>query len=158
MFKYYNANPLGRHVNDCTVRAISLATGRSWDSTYRELSTYAQALAIMPDDVQYIDDYLERNFEKIYYCSQNCKVLVGDFIASQSKGIYLIILFVLFIIYTFIISKEVQKDEEKNENIEVNQSTLKSIFYIALGIIGLRIGGDLTVNNAVKIAETLNLI
>ena len=51
MFKYYNANPVGRHVNDCTVRAISLATGRSWDSTYRELSTYAQALAIMPDDV-----------------------------------------------------------------------------------------------------------
>lgn len=66
-------------------------------------------------------------------------------------------MFVLFIIYTFIISKEVQKDEEKNENIEVNQSTLKSIFYIALGIIGLRVGGDLTVNNAVEIAETLNL-
>jgi hypothetical protein len=34
MFKYYNANPLGRHVSDCSVRAISLATGRSWDETY----------------------------------------------------------------------------------------------------------------------------
>ena len=78
-------------------------------------------------------------------------------IVTRTKGFYLIILFVLFIIYTFIISKEVQKDEEKNENIEVNQSTLKSIFYIALGIIGLRVGGDLTVNNAVEIAETLNL-
>lgn len=76
---------------------------------------------------------------------------------TRTKGIYLIILFVLFIIYTFIISKELQKNEEKNENIEVKQSTLKSIFYIALGIIGLRIGGDLTVNNAVEIAETLNL-
>jgi len=31
MFKYYNANPLGRHVNDCSVRAISLATERTWD-------------------------------------------------------------------------------------------------------------------------------
>ena len=81
---------------------------------------------------------------------------IGNII-TRAKGIYLIILFVLFIIYTFIISKEVQKDEEKNENIEVNQSTLKSILYITLGIIGLRIGGDLTVNNAVKIAETLNL-
>lgn len=76
---------------------------------------------------------------------------------TRTKGIYLIILFVLFIIYTFIISKEFQKNEEKNENIEVKQSTLKSIFYIILGIIGLRIGGDLTVNNAVEIAETLNL-
>lgn len=90
MFKYYNANPLGRNVHDCTVRAISLATGRSWDTTYRELSTYAQALAVMPDDVHYIDEYLDRNFEKIYYCAQNCKVSVGDFIASQTKGIYLI--------------------------------------------------------------------
>lgn len=31
MYKYYNANPLGRHVSDCSVRAISLATDRSWD-------------------------------------------------------------------------------------------------------------------------------
>jgi len=34
MFKYYNANPFGRLVNDCTVRAISLATNQSWDKTY----------------------------------------------------------------------------------------------------------------------------
>ena len=90
MYKYYNANPLGRRVHDCTVRAISLATGRSWDETYRELSNFAQQLAVMPDDVKYIDEYLENNFEKIYYCSQNCKVSVGDFIASQPNGIYLI--------------------------------------------------------------------
>ena len=41
MYEFYNANPKGRHVNDCTVRAISLATGRSWDVTYRELSEFA---------------------------------------------------------------------------------------------------------------------
>lgn len=76
---------------------------------------------------------------------------------TATKGVYLIILFILFIIYTFIISKEVQNDEEKKENEEIKQSTLKSIFYIALGIIGLRIGGDLAVNNAIAIAETLNL-
>ena len=50
-FKYYNANPRGRHVNDCTIRAISLATNRSWDETYEELSRFAQAQAIMPDDI-----------------------------------------------------------------------------------------------------------
>jgi hypothetical protein len=41
MYKYYNANPLGRHVNDCTVRAISLATEKSWDETFEELSKFA---------------------------------------------------------------------------------------------------------------------
>ena len=55
MFYFYNANPRGRHVNDCTVRAISKATNRSWDEVYRELSHYAQLLCIMPDDVTYID-------------------------------------------------------------------------------------------------------
>ena len=41
MFRFYNANPRGRHVNDCTVRAISLATGEKWDNTYRMLSEFA---------------------------------------------------------------------------------------------------------------------
>lgn len=76
---------------------------------------------------------------------------------TRAEGIYLIILFAFFILYTFIMSKETKKDEEENEKINVKQSIFKSIFYIILGIIGLRIGGDLTVNNAVKIAESLNL-
>lgn len=78
-------------------------------------------------------------------------------VITRVQGIYLIILFVLFIIYTFIMSKEEEKNEEENKNDSKNQSILKSIFYIALGIIGLKVGGDLTVNNAVEIAETFNL-
>lgn len=34
MYVYYNNNPLGRQVSDCSVRAIALATERSWDSAY----------------------------------------------------------------------------------------------------------------------------
>lgn len=90
MFKFYNANPLGRHVNDCTVRAISLATGRTWDEVYRELSEFAQYLAIMPDDVVYIDAYLEQYFNKIYSCKGNTKITVGDFVKNNPRGTYLI--------------------------------------------------------------------
>lgn len=90
MFKYYNANPRGRRVNDCTVRAISLATGRTWDETFEELSKFAQAQAIMPDDVIYIDEYLERRFEKICGCKGNIKIPVGEFVRSHPNGIYLI--------------------------------------------------------------------
>jgi len=68
MFSFYNANPLGRRVNDCTVRAISRATGRSWDDIYRELSGFAQHLGVMPDNVFYIDAYLSEHFKKVYYC------------------------------------------------------------------------------------------
>ena len=90
MFQFYNANPRGRHVNDCTVRAISLATGESWDDTYRQLSHFAQVQCIMPDDVRYIDDYLERHFHKICGCKDSRKITVGEFVHKHPHGTYLI--------------------------------------------------------------------
>lgn len=90
MFQFYNANPRGRHVNDCTVRAISLATNSKWDTTYRELSQFAQAQCIMPDDVIYIDEYLNRHFTKIFSCKKNQTLTVGDFVKQNPYGTYLI--------------------------------------------------------------------
>ena len=89
MFRYYNANPRGRNVNDCTIRAISLATGRTWDDTFEELSKFAQAQAIMVDDVAYIDEYLERRFIKVCDC-EGMDITVEDFVKRHSNGIYLI--------------------------------------------------------------------
>jgi len=31
---YYNPNPVGRSVGDCTIRAISKALGQTWEETY----------------------------------------------------------------------------------------------------------------------------
>ena len=90
MFLYYNANPLGNQVNDCTVRAISLATGRTWDNTYEELTTFAQAQGMMLDEVRYIDEYLDRKFEKVYGWNEVEKITVGDFMKQNPHGIYLI--------------------------------------------------------------------
>lgn len=90
MFQYYNANPRGRRVNDCTVRAISLATNRSWDETYAELSDFAQAQAIMPDEVQYINEYLDRRFIKVNDRFSGPEMTVGDFARQNPNGIYLI--------------------------------------------------------------------
>lgn len=90
MFVYYNANPLKRRVNDCTVRAISLATGQTWDYTYRKLSLFAQDQAIMPDDVGYIDEYLEKRYEKVCGCKNREKITVGEFVEYNNIGTYLI--------------------------------------------------------------------
>lgn len=86
---YYNANPAKRNVNDCTVRAISLASGLSWDETYIMLSEFARELRIMPDDVLYIDDFLNRNF-KITCACRNRNITVGDFVEKNPKGTFLI--------------------------------------------------------------------
>lgn len=89
-FKYYNANPLGRRVNDCTIRAISLATGRTWDDTYDRLSEFAQTQAITPSEVEYIDGFLEDNFKRVYSSKQEDKITINDFIYHHPKGTYLI--------------------------------------------------------------------
>lgn len=90
MYRYYNANPLGRKINDCTVRAISLATDQSWDATYNYLSDYAQQEAVMMDDVKYIDKFLDKNFEKIYTNEKGYNMTVDDVSKRWYKGTYLI--------------------------------------------------------------------
>ena len=42
MFKHYNANAVNRYTDDCVIRAISCATGQSWDHVYDYLSDIAQ--------------------------------------------------------------------------------------------------------------------
>ena len=90
MFCFYNANPIGRRVNDCTVRAISLAINKTWDETYDILSGYAKEQAIMMDEVEYIDDFLKEHFEKLCGCKGNVKLTVGQFIKNHPYGTFLI--------------------------------------------------------------------
>ncbi len=90
MYKYYNANPLGLHVNDCTVRAYSLAAEISWDEAYRELSCYAQAERIMPDDVKYIDNFLLSRYSRVYNHDIEKSCSVKNFVQKHHQGVYLI--------------------------------------------------------------------
>jgi hypothetical protein len=90
MFQYYNANPQKKKVDDCTVRAISLATNCSWDKAYIELSEFARAQCTMPNDVLYMDDYLERHFEKVCGCRDKKRITVSDFLKQHNIGVYLI--------------------------------------------------------------------
>lgn len=90
MFRYYNANPRGRNVDDCTVRAISFASGRTWDETYEDLCRFAQIQAIMPNDVTYIDDYLDMKYKQVYDFKMDKKITVERFLMEHPYGTYLI--------------------------------------------------------------------
>ena len=78
---------------------------------------------------------------------------------SRPEAIILIILFIIFIAYTIFMGKKGEKfdsnGQEKKE--EENISIIKSIIYIIIGVVGLKIGGDLTVDNAVIIAQHFNI-
>lgn len=83
---------------------------------------------------------------------------IGNGISRIDAGI-LLLLFVIFIAYTIMTAIRSNKEGAKNENNEESvksSSIIKDIVWIILGILGLKIGGDLSVNNAVKIAELFN--
>lgn len=65
MWKYYNANPLNKITSDCTARAISCATGKSWDYVYEHLSDIAQAKGTMMSDRDFIIEYLDERYYRI---------------------------------------------------------------------------------------------
>lgn len=81
---------------------------------------------------------------------------------SRIEALILIFLFVLFIIYTIIMGKNGKAFDAENAIIEIKEdnkplSLKKSIILIVLGIVGLKIGGDLTVENATNLARMFNV-
>ena len=86
MYRFYNANAKGNFVNDCVVRAISVAEGKSWDEAYKELSEIAQKEGILLDDVNFVENYLDKTYKRACHYSKT----VGEFIEEYPKGTYLI--------------------------------------------------------------------
>ena len=76
---------------------------------------------------------------------------------SRIEAIILLSLFALFIIYTIIMGKNADKFDKEAQNTRSEDTSnipmLKSIIYVILGIIALKFGGDLTVDNSVIIAN-----
>ena len=65
MYKFYNANAVNRYTDDCVIRAISCATGRSWDNVYDYLSDIAQYEGTLFDKKDFVKEYLDRTYERI---------------------------------------------------------------------------------------------
>ena len=78
---------------------------------------------------------------------------------SRIEGIILIILFAIFLIYTIIMGKKSQDEEILQISLDETKkiNVVKNVAFIILGIVGLKIGGDLVVNNAKLIATALNI-
>ncbi len=61
-WREYNPNPIrGKRVGDCTVRALSKALGKDWESVYAELSAVGFELCDMPSANHVWGAYLRRN-------------------------------------------------------------------------------------------------
>jgi cation:H+ antiporter len=103
----------------------------------------------------------------------------GDNVLSRSDGLVLLTFFIIFMVYTFGLSKDQKTTKETVKNIDTSTQTLnnqtqdkeiedpeekmevlgiaKSIIYIIGGIAALLVGGNWIVNSAVIIAEQLGM-
>ena len=80
-------------------------------------------------------------------------ILVQDGILSQKESCLLVFLFICFLTYTYIKSKKDIKSLSTNKPI----SLLKSIFFIIIGIVALKYGGDFVVENSKKLAHLFHI-
>lgn len=85
-YKFYNANAKGNFVNDCVIRAVSVAENKTWDETYEELSKIAQKNGILLDDVDFVEPLLDYRYERSCFND----LTVGEFVDKHRNHIYLI--------------------------------------------------------------------
>ena len=94
MWVRYNANPDGRNVGDCTIRAISLALGQSWERTYVELALEGFMMGDMPSANHVWGAYLRREGFRRRVLPDTCPdcYTVADFARDHPSGTYLLAL------------------------------------------------------------------
>lgn len=65
MYKFHNQNPLSLYTDDCTIRAISMAEGKTWDRTYDKLSDLAQEKGTLLNNRDFIIEYLDLRYRRV---------------------------------------------------------------------------------------------
>lgn len=94
MFIYYNGNPMRRNVGDCVVRAISKATGDSWEKTYLGLCLKGYEMGDMPSANSVWGAYLTDNGFKRGIIPNKCPdcYTVADFCEDNPHGSFVLAL------------------------------------------------------------------
>lgn len=87
-----NPNPLGRHTGDCVVRAIAVATDRSWREVYHDLCRLGAVECEMPSSNMIWGTYLKKNGAKQFLLPESCPacITVRAFCERYPEGVYVI--------------------------------------------------------------------
>lgn len=92
MWVYANPNPCRQEEPDCVVRAISIATGKTWDEVHWDLCRLSHVRCTMPSVNWLWEIYLRKHgFEK-HLLPVNCPscTTVGQFCKKFQKGTYVL--------------------------------------------------------------------
>lgn len=94
MYVKYNANPAGKNVGDCVVRAISKVLGEDWEKVYCGVTIQGFRLFDMPSANHVWGSYLRERGLKRTPMPDTCPdcYTVKEFCKEHPHGIYLLAL------------------------------------------------------------------
>lgn len=94
MHSYFNPNPAGRNVSDCTVRAICKATGKDWGEVYLSLCIQGYLDGDLPNANTCWGAYLRSLGYRRYIIPDTCPdcYTVGKFADEHPRGTYILAL------------------------------------------------------------------
>lgn len=92
MWRYFQPNPSGLNIGDCTVRAICAVTGKSWHEALDDLCAVSHDLLDMPSANRVLAAYMDSigfGRQKLINQCPNC-ITVADFATTHPHGIYIL--------------------------------------------------------------------
>lgn len=92
MYIYYNPNPKGLSVGDCTIRAISCALDLSWKRTYLYLVLQGLQMCDMPSANRVWGQFLKNNGFVKHQIPDTCPecYTIKDFCYDNPKGTFVV--------------------------------------------------------------------
>ena len=90
-YQYTNPHPKkSKKMGDCTIRAISIATGKSWLEVYDELASIGRELLAPQNDMTVINYYMERIGTKIPVKVDGKRLTAYDLCQLRGSKTYII--------------------------------------------------------------------
>lgn len=92
MWIKWNPNPLAKHVGDCTVRAITKATGDCWEDIYCGIALYGFMMCDIPSSNAVWGAYLKKRGFKRKMLPNECPdcYTIEDFCEEYPLGTFVV--------------------------------------------------------------------
>ena len=89
---FYNPNPSSNLTGDCTIRALTLATGQDWESTYLGVALKGFEMDDMPSSNAVWSAYLRSKGFLRYIIPNECPdcYTINDFSNEHQNGLYVL--------------------------------------------------------------------
>ena len=92
MYQYFNPNPCGRHVGDCSIRAVSKALNVDWETAYLMVTENGLEMCDLPSSNSVWGSVLRQHGFSRAVIPNSCPdcYTAEDFCEEHPKGVYVL--------------------------------------------------------------------